>query len=405
MDIFNLTAKITLDTSDYEKGIEKVKSGNEKVASNTEKQVGIIAANAYAQLAQIVMKAAEKIKELTLDLINYADRYSDLSAKYDISTKSLQELEYVAGQNGATLDGLLSTMTMMYNKAKEGDEVFDKLGVSVTDVNGNMKSMDVLFWETKSALDNVNNSGDKSALMLEAFGRNAMSIGEVLRKDTDELKAMANNAEELGLILDNNTIQSASDFNDMLAELKQQGMTALTSLLAGAENADEQINKFMDNIVDKIEKYLPKFIKFAIILFTKIIIAMAKAFPEMIGSLIDAIFEIDWFQVGWDVSVAVVKGLWQGLLKLGKGLLKIIGIDLDEGNETENSSGYSGAGKYTGVNDNDIVDMNNYEITERKSQTMEIKLTANGTTPIDQENIKLIANQLIPIIDKGMGEI
>lgn len=403
MNIFNLTAQLTLDKNEYTKGINQAKQEGKSFSEATEKAIGIIAKASWLELAQAVINAGKKVAQVTLDLIDYADRYSDLSAKYDISTKSLQEFEYIASQNGATLDGVVSTMTMMYNRAKENDEVFGKLGVSVRDTNGNMKTMDTLFWEVKEALDNVDNSGDKSALMLEAFGRNAMSLGEILRKDTGELKDLAQKANDLGIILNEETIDSASSFNDKLDEMKLRGKTALTEFLAGAEGSEEQLDQFIDDLLDEIDGKLPQFVRFAMKMMGRILISLAQAVPDMIPVLVDSFFAVNWYEVGWELAKGIGKGLWEGLKAIG-GL--IVGKGWLWGNE-----GSLIPQKSTNIaveeplKDIDIVDTNGYEITERQSKSVEIKLTADGTSAIDEKNAELIAEKLIPIIDKGLGGI
>lgn len=397
MNIFNLMAKLTLDISGYEENIKVAENKSEGFAEKTNKYIKVIASNAWVELGKTILSVIKGLTNATLDLANYADRYSDLSAKYDISTKALQEFEYIAGQNGATLDSLLSTMTIMYNRAKENDEVFAKLGVSVKDTNGNMKSMDSLFWEVKTALDNVNNSGDKSALMLEAFGRNAMSVGEVLRKDTTELQGLAQKANDLGIILNENTIQSASSFNDMLDEMRLRGKSAFTEFLAGSEGSEEKLDAFFDDVTAKIEEYTPRLLVFGVNLLFKITQAMVKALPETIPMLIDAIFDINWFSVGWNLGKALWQGIWKFIQNsvlaiVGKGWLW--GKNDNEQIDTTNS-----------VSDIDIMPTGSYEVNERSSKTMEIKLTASGTSAIDETNIKLIAKELVPIIDKELGGI
>lgn len=168
-------------------------------------------------------------------------------------------------------------MTMMYNKAKENGEVFEKLGVSVRDTSGNMKAMDTLFWEVKSALDNVKNSGEKSALMLEVFGRNAMSVGEFLRKDSDELEYLGQKAEDLGIILEDKTINTAGKFNDVLDEMRLRGKTAFAELIAGAEGSREKFEDFMNDFTAIIQTFIPVFAEIGVELGRALLKGIAKS--------------------------------------------------------------------------------------------------------------------------------
>ena len=119
--------------------------------------------------------------------------------------------------------------------------------------------------------------------------------------------------------------------------------------------------------------------------------------PETIPMLIDAIFDINWFSVGWNLGKALWQGIWKFIQNsvlaiVGKGWLW--GKNDNEQIDTTNS-----------VSDIDIMPTGSYEVNERSSKTMEIKLTASGTSAIDETNIKLIAKELVPIIDKELGGI
>lgn len=350
MDIFNLYAKLSLDTSDYERALGKAKADTKATAnevgadykeiadeskktgdkieqnfkkSNDKVQVSFkgmaaVGISAVMNIAQMAISAMNKAWSKAKEFIDYADKYSDLSAQYDIGTQQLQELDYIAGQSSTSLDELLGAMTQLYNRAQNGDEVFNKLGVSVKNADGTMKDMNEVFWATKSALDNVENSGDKSALMLEAFGRNAMSIGEVLRKDTSELANMADKANQLGLVMNKSTIDASSRFNDTLAELKQQGMTAFASLLMGAENGGEMIDQFFDRIINGIINNFPRITATAVKLFGKLIARLIAELPTFSPMVIDAIMSIDWENLGWEI----IKGIGQGVINGLAGLVE-----------------------------------------------------------------------------------
>lgn len=397
MNIFNLFAKLTLDRTDYKQGIQEAKQESQDFAQKTNQFLKTIATNAWVELGKTVINVASKIANATLDLVNYADTYGDLSAKYDISTKSLQEFDYIASQNGATLETLLSSMTMMYNRAKEDAEVFSQLGVSVRDTNGNMKAMDTLFWEVKSALDNVTSSGDQSALMLESFGRSAMSIGEVLRKDTEELKALAQEANDLGIILSEDVPDKAGAFNDFLDGMRLRGKTAFTEFLAGAEGSEEKLNEFLYDVMGAVEKYLPQLTRFGIKVLAQVIVAVAKSLPDIVDVLVDELLKINWLEVGLNIAKALVQGLAKGLMNtlgtiFGKGWL----WGKDEGDDTTGEMP---------IGDRDIMPTGSYEVSERSSKSIEVKVSASGTSAIDEQNAKVIAKELAPYIDKELGGV
>lgn len=251
----------------------------DNTGSKFEKSIGLIALNSVVSLGKALLDVGKMMMKLFTNSIDFADSFGELSAKYDIGTKSLQEFNYIATQTGTDLNSILSSMTMMYSKAKENSDVFKKLGISVTDANGNMKSMDKLFWETKNAIDNVNNSGEKSALMLELFGRNAMELGEFFRKDSEELEVLAERANTLGIVMNDDVIESAGKFNDMLDELKLRGKSAFAEMIMGVDGAKEKFSDFCDDVVVLLDALVPIFADVGVKLGEELL----KGFVKVLG--------------------------------------------------------------------------------------------------------------------------
>lgn len=368
MNLYNVTSKLTLDTSEYDKNIDKAKNETEEFKDKAEKDIGIIATNAWREMATAVFQVGQRIANATLGLVDYADKYGDLSAKYDISSQSLQELEYIGTQTGTTLEGLLSTMTMMYNRAKEDDEVFSKLGISVKDTNGNMKSMDKLFWETKEALDGIKNSGDRSALMLEAFGRNAMSIGEFLRRDTTELKAMQQQAHDLGIVLNKNVVDGAGKINDYLDEMKLRGKSAFTNLIMGAEGAEEQFDEFLDELIVKVDDLVPKMLNAG----ERIALSLLKGMANYIKD--------NWKKV---------------LLRPFERIANVFGTSIYKDEDVSRETLDEKIMPIGSIN----------EVKTNNTNTMKLEVTTKGDTKIDEENAELIAQKLIPYVDQNLGRL
>lgn len=308
MNLFNLSAKLVLDKDSYDKGISDAKKSTKDFGASS-KQMAVITASAWLSVAQAVVGVAKQIADATLGLVNYADKFSDLSAQYDISTKSLQEFNYIAVQSSTSMDEMLSVMTAMYNRAKEGDSAFIKYGIAVRDMNGNMKTMEQLFWEAQEAISGITNSGEQSTAMLELFGRSANNLGEILRKDTKDLKAMVREANESGAIMSDRLIKAASDFNDKLATWQVQAKGIFTALLLGEDGAEELFDKFFDDTFDKINRTLPSIIKMIVKAAAKIITTIADNVDTIIDAFLEALYSVNWVEVALKIGIALLKGI------------------------------------------------------------------------------------------------
>lgn len=330
--------------------------------------------------------------------MNYADEIGNLAAKYGVTTDAISEMQYIADQSSTSIEGLTSSMTMLYNRAKQDSAVFRELGVSVKDVNGDYKTMDELFWETVGALNDIENEGEKSALMLDLFGRSAMSVGEVVRKSSDEIAQMRREAHELGVVLEEETIKYASDFNDTIARLKLQGQSALASLVADAPDAEERLDAFFDNVSQMLEKYTPTFVNFGVRVLLRTAIALVKIAPTLVVEIVDAIqdtiLNINWVQFGIDIGKKILEGLLNILILPFRSLMKLFGVDvprIDFGQDNPDV-----------INDEMLGE--NYEINENVRQDITVRVEASGDTTVSKETAEKTAEALAPYIDKILGE-
>lgn len=258
MNIFNLFAKLSLDKTDYEKGLQNAKEQSKDFSEKTKKQIGVISADAWTNLASKVLSVAKSIAQASLETINYVDNIGDLAGKWGFSTREIQEFDYWATMSGTTLESLLTGMRGLVNQAEAGANAFKLLGVNVRNQDGTLKGQKQLFLETLDALQKMPNQTERNALQFEIFGRAGIELGQVISRDAEELEALSRQAEELGIILDEEVVENAGKFNDKLDQLKLQGKTAFASIIGGADDAVQKAEDFIDAIAETIDNASPQ---------------------------------------------------------------------------------------------------------------------------------------------------
>lgn len=397
MNVFELFAVLTLQKDDYNKGLDETEKKSNTWGDKIKNIMQSKAVSAFMLVAKAVVDVGKKIDQLMQQSFQYADQMGDLAAKYGTTSEAISEMAYVATQAGSDVNTLANAMSMLYMRAKQDGEAFQSLGVSVKDANGNFKSMDDLFWETVYAMNSLESDGEKSAYMLDLFGRSASNIGEILRKDSSELEEMRKRAHDLGIVVNQTTADFAGSWFDKLDELKLQGQSVLASLAAGAPDAEEKLQAFFDNIMTMLERYVPTFVNFALRIVIQSAIALVRISPslirEIINAIIDTILNVNWLQVGIDVGKAILEGLLNCIIAGLNGFLKIFGvnipkIDFDVGqNYFENLDTSAG----------------NYEISENSKQDINISIEAKGNTAVSKESAEKTAEALAPYIDKILG--
>ena len=392
-----------INITDYNNELSKIKSSNSEI-ENTAKSMGISledsakkSALAWGAVATAIIAVGKKIDQLMQQSLQYADQMGDLAAKYGTTSEAISEMAYVATQAGSDVNTLANAMSMLYMRAKQDGEAFQRLGVSVKDANGNFKAMDDLFWETVYAMNDLDSEGEKSAYMFDLFGRSASNIGEILRKDSSELEEMRKRAHDLGIVVNQTTADFAGSWFDKLDELKLQGQSVLASLVAGAPDAEEKLQNFLDNVVELLEQYAPTFVSFSVKLLLQVSLALIKTAPsvvvDFISTVIDTIFSINWLQVGLDIGKAILEGILNIIVSGLNAALGWLGVDIpkvDLGGSSKNYFENIDTNKEYAVNNNTKKDIN-------------INIEASGDTPISQDTAEKTAEALAPYIDKILG--
>ena len=398
MNLFELFAVLTLNKSGYEKGLNDAEKSTKSFSQKVKDTLQNETVQSFTMVIGAVVKLGKELYNLMNVGIGYADQIGDLAAKYGTTSEAISEIGYIATQTGSDVNTLTSAMSMLYMRAKQDGEAFQSLGVSVKDSNGQFKAMDELFWETVYAMNNLESDGEKSAYMLDLFGRSAANIGEILRKDTAEIDAMRNEAHDLGIVVSQETADFAGAWQDRMDRIKLQGQSALASLVAGAPDAEEKLSKFFDAVLDMLENVMPTFVNFSIRLLLQVSLALIKLAPELVVNFLDAviktIFETNWLQVGLDVGKSILQGVLNvivsGLNSLFGWLgLKIPKVDL-------------GVGKNGSYFEN-IDTEKKYSLNNKNEQVIDIKIEASGDNEVSAATAEKTAEALAPYIDKILG--
>lgn len=396
MNVFSLFASLKLDKSEYEKGLNEAQNQGNDFAENTKNKITPAVVAGWAAVATAIIAVIKQVNQLMRDTMNYADTVGDLAAQFGVSTDAISEMQYIADQSSTSVEQLTTSMSMLYMRAKQDGEAFKQLGISVKDNNGNFKAMDELFWETVGAMNDLEDDGAKSAYMLDLFGRSAMNVGEVLRKNTTEINAMRQEAHDLGIVMNEETINLASDVNDKFAVLKLQWQSALASIIAGEEGAEEKLQNFIDNVLEMLDSYIPAFVNFALRLLLQIALGLIRTAPslaiEIVQTIQDVIMNMNWFQFGIDLGKSILEGLINVIVSTLNKVLGFFGVeipkvDLGVGESVFPEKSLGGE----------------YEIRENIKQDITVKVEASGDTSVSEETAEKTAEALAPYIDKILG--
>ena len=188
MDIFKLVGSIYVDTTKANESISKTSKEAETLggklsngittAAKWAVGVGAAAATVGGSLLATANKASESM-----------DKVQKGAQKLGMSYESYQELDYMLNRNGASIDSLskgfkniTNDLADFANGTAKASETYDKLGVSLTNTDGSMRSSEDVLMDTLGALADMEDITARNALANDIFGNSYMDLLPMLTK-------------------------------------------------------------------------------------------------------------------------------------------------------------------------------------------------------------------------------
>ena len=230
------------DADSYNATLERLKATMTEVSTASgavaekTKKLSTAAAGALTALGGLAIKAADTADELVT-----------MSQQSGISTNELQRMKYAADLVDVSLDSMVGAQAKLTKSMAGNTEAFDRLGVQVRMSNGTMRDANTVFYETLTALSRVGNETERDQLAMQIFGKSANELAGIIDDGGAALRAYGDEAEQLGLVMDETTLQGLNAFNDELDRLKAAAMADL--LKAGAA-ALEGLRPLLETIID-----------------------------------------------------------------------------------------------------------------------------------------------------------
>lgn len=209
---------IASSTDDLEDQMVRI----EKRAEELYKKLPKAFSETTAKIKETIKHAASLIKKFTSLLlagtmilglilsVKWANQIAAINAEIDdnaqkvnMTTQQYQKWSYVmkmAGSDVSVLKTSISQLTLRIKESEKGSNDalygFQRLGVSVYDVNGELRDTTSIFEDTVIALQKIENTTTRAAIASSIFGRNASELNGLLNmsaKDMEKLVKINNN--------------------------------------------------------------------------------------------------------------------------------------------------------------------------------------------------------------------
>lgn len=196
-----------------------------------------VAAAAIAAVTAATVAAGKALVDCTVDAAAFADEVLTASSITGMTTEEVQALQYSAELLDVSFDTISGSMARnirSMSSAADGTgdiaEAYAQLGVSVTDSAGNLRDSETVFWEAIDALGNIEDQTERDALAMQLFGKSAQELNPLIEAGSENVRALADEAEDAGYIMSGDTLEAFGEFDDQLQRLKV-GTTAAKNAL------------------------------------------------------------------------------------------------------------------------------------------------------------------------------
>lgn len=241
-------AKSNIALTKMSQSFGKISEASGKVAQAT-KGISTAAGGALAGLAGMAYKS-----------VTAADELVTLSKQTGIATDELQKMKYASDLVDVSVEEITGAMTKMKKNmastSKDTQAAFAQIGVSVTDANGQLRNTTDVFYEVLQGLSGIKNETERDIVAMQLFGKSADQLAGIIDDGGESLKSLGQEAQDLGLIMSEDTLSSLNDVNDSIDKLKakangeiaQSGAKAMEALMPVFEKVLDAMSKALDYI-------------------------------------------------------------------------------------------------------------------------------------------------------------
>ena len=231
--------------NDFSVGLEKAKGNAEKLS----KAAGTVAQKTKG-ISTAAAGALTGLAGMAINAVKASDDLNTLAKQSGFSTEEIQKFQYAADLIDVPADTIIASMkkirTNMSSESSATVEAWNAIGVSVQNADGSLRNSTEVFYEALEGLSQIENETERDVLAMQLFGKSADQLAGIIDDGGASLKALGDQASELGVILDQETLDSLNAVNDQLDTLKANAQGQIAK--AGAEAMEALLPIFEDII-------------------------------------------------------------------------------------------------------------------------------------------------------------
>lgn len=293
-------------------------------------------------------------------VIELGGKINDQSAKTGVAAETLQEYTFAAGlasvgneelvgSLGKLNKGLAELKTTGKGNAADG---LKSIGIALNDPAVKAQNLDEILLEIADKFQEMPDGPKKVAAAMDLFGKSGASLIPFLNQGGDGINRLKQEARELGVVIDNDTIASLDDLGDNVDRLKagwqgvkNQAVAAilplLSDLMPGLISSMKDAVAWTREHKDEIREFVSttgraiKYVIQALIVIGQAVAKVFKAVGTVIGEGV-ARFVLFIQSIGrefasaWEWVKSSAQALWDRLSAIGGGIADVFRFVADK---------------------------------------------------------------------------
>lgn len=213
--------------SDEFKDVNKKFTFFRRSLTNVTDQVTSAAKKLALPLTAAASAVGFSLSQMMSKFLDTGDAIDKASMRIGIGVDRLQSLQYAAKLSGATAEDMNSALGKLNEniakaaagKNEELASLFKKLGISLRDANGHVRTAADVLPEFSDAIQRNTNSSVRARMAIAAFGDAGQKLIPMLQDGSKGLADMEKRAHDLGLTMSQDDVKAAASLGDKFTDL------------------------------------------------------------------------------------------------------------------------------------------------------------------------------------------
>ena len=199
---------------------------------------------------------------LAINTAKSADELNSLAKQTGFSVEELQKFQYASDLVDVSMSDITGAASKLKKAVSSDSKELAALGVKTKNADGSFRDINDIFYDTLAALGKIDNETERDASAMAIFGKSADSLAGIVDDGGKALKDLGQEAEDMGLIMSQDTVDSLNAVNDKIDRLKAQSKLRLAETGAKAMEVLtpvlEKVLGLLDGLLTKIGELTPE---------------------------------------------------------------------------------------------------------------------------------------------------